>query len=515
MDSFSLTLRTKGEVDRYPSKSHARQVAQKLGLPDSVILLIGSRSYAYSHSDRPVPFRQDGYFHYLTGCAEPDCYATYDIAKDWLTLWLPPIHPQRVWFDGSGITVEEALERYDIDEARVAEDYVPLIMIFRTLRPESGRFLVVERPPAPSIVLDSLPYDQSTLRPAMDACRAVKDEHEIALIRKANEISAEAHRNVVLQLHTCKSEAEAEAIYMQTCIARMAKEQAYEPIFGSGPNASTLHYVRNTDRLANRQLLLVDAGCQWRGYASDVTRTIPLNPKNPGHWPSREAQQVYEAVQKIQETCIRHMTPSRKFSHVAWLAQHLSIDALLELGILKGNHMDIFRAGTDRAFFPHGLGHHLGLEVHDVQPPFHSTNRPDVPDTMGRAYCAFAQEFPSYQLDEETCLSAQFEMLLRPLHCIFPDSVGDPPMEPGNVITVEPGLYFNEGMLNKVILPDPLHRKFIDTEVLKRFMPVGGVRIEDDILITEDGNENLTTAPKGEEMLQLLQRHKLDIAAYM
>jgi Xaa-Pro dipeptidase len=169
----------------------------------------------------------------------------------------------------------------------------------------------------------------------------------------------------------------------------------------------------------------------------------------------------------------------------------MTIDALLELGILKGDHTEIFHQGTDGAFFPHGLGHHIGLEVHDLTPTRqeHSGSAFGSPNYRPLSSRGFAERF---SLNRLTASGGAF-----PDHSL--------PLEPGNVVTIEPGIYFNKFILDNVYLSNPEHRKFIDLEVLERYMPVGGVRIEDDILITEKGYENLTPAVKGEEMLAVIR----------
>lgn len=470
MESLDISIHCTNGIKKYPAKAHARRVAEKLGRHAGVIGIVGTKTAFYSNSDQPQPFRQDRYFYYLSGCNEPNCYILYDIAKDILTLWLPPVDYRRFYYDGRGSTVEEALEKYDVDRAFYLDQRLQGYV--------EGLF-------AGADVLQLGSTSEDPLRRAMDACRSVKDVDEIGLIREANKITAEAHKDVLLQLRDCKSEADAEAIYMRTCISRRAREQAYGPIFGAGLNASQLHYIDNDADFGRSQLLLIDAGCEWQRYASDVTRTIPLNRKDPGHWPSPEAKQLYEAVERIQEKCIALMKAGTKFSFVALTAQHLAIDSLLELGILKGDHDDIWEAGTNRAFFPHGLGHHLGLEVHDVTPPRQRTARHD----------------DEFVFDWARRGRGKHARLLS--HDAPSD---EPAMESGNVITIEPGLYFNDVILQRFFLDDAKHKKYIVRDVLERCMPVGGVRIEDDILITEAGPENLTTAPKGEEMLKILRQ---------
>ncbi len=603
--STTVTIRAKGaEIDKFPAKAHAQRVADKLKLDNGLILLQGAETQYYPDTDMPIPFRQNRAFYYMTGCNEPGCYVTYETAKDKLTLWIPKVgEGRRVFYDGRNLNVKEAMEKYDVDEVKVVKGPSPkqtnLRKLFFDHHEAGGEFAYFKLP----VHLMGKPLRQKMnsrrktgLRPAIKQCRLIKDEHEIQLIRKANEVSAKAHRNVMNRLHALKSEPEALAVYMRTCLMNKAQEQSYAPIFGAGPKAGQLHYIENNRNFHNAQVLLVDAGAQWENYSSDVTRTMPLNKEKPGHWPSKEAETVYKAVEKIQEECIKQLAPGKKYIDVAWTAVHMAIDALLGMGVLKGDHMDIFHAGTILAFFPHGLGHHMGLDVHDGLPPpaddskkgkkgkkggnkddgkpgdkdkgdnqkhggankenwtvvkkdvlFDAENEKDLSETdasekepllddksekkgpgkkgnkkpangepanfptedkrferiMGayRAFCAGNEAvYPTVKSQ------APMKYSLNPTFCQGPNTPTAPALKPGMVVTVEPGLYFNRFILNRQFLDKEEHSKFIDEEVLKRFLPVGGVRIEDDILITEDGYENLTTAPKGEEMLKIIRK---------
>lgn len=205
--------------------------------------------------------------------------------------------------------------------------------------------------------------DAFSLQPAMNITRMVKDDHEISLIRKANDISSQAHREVLANILKFKNEAQVEGLFMNACISRQAKQQAYDPIAASGPNAGTLHYDANNEDFADRQLMCLDAGCEFDLYASDITRTFPLS----ASWPTKEAEDVYKLVQRMQEACIEELAPGVRYLDLHIKAHHVAIDGLLRLGILhNGTKEEIYKAGTSRAFFPHGLGHHIGLEVHDV-----------------------------------------------------------------------------------------------------------------------------------------------------
>ena len=472
-------------TNKYPAKAHARRVAEAAGSPSAIIGLEGVKTVPYANSDQPRHFRQDRYFYYITGCNEPGCYVTYEVSKDYLTLWLPKSDPRRIFYDGRGSTPEEAMAKYDIDKASYIDPDTNMnAWVSKACDTSSKTALFLDK----RISTHSQPAHSSSdvLRHAMDSCRAIKDADEVELIRKANRISSDAHRQVLKHLSKFNREAQAEGLFLNTCIVAGAKEQAYGPIVGSGPNAGTLHYQANNEPFEDRQVLLIDASCEWQLYAADITRTMPLNRKKPGYWPSKEAEAIYKIVEKVQESCIKMLKPGVRFIDVNWHAIHMTIDALLEISLLKGKHIDIFHAGTVGAFFPHGLGHHLGLEVHDITPT--------SADSEGISPKISTTEHYLYMSNTD-----------RSLPVFTPNILNAPPLLPGNVVTIEPGLYFNKYNLDTVYLPDPKHSQYINTEVLEQYMPVGGVRIEDDILITESGYENLTPAVKGDEMLKVIR----------
>ncbi|KAF2480443.1 peptidase M24 [Neohortaea acidophila] len=518
-----LSLRAKKGIDKYPAKAHAQRVGDQLGREKCIVALVGEKAEFFSNSDMPRPFRQDRYFYYISGCSEPGCSVTYDVEHDKLTLWLPPINLDRVYYDGRGSTVEQAMELYDIDEAVYLEhdersnsnlcdwvnqrkaDGCECIFI---RNPLSGVDLSlygreVDRPESPGL----------TLRKAMNACRAVKDEHEIALIRKANAVSAEGHVAILKSLHRLHSEPEVEGVYRGTCISLGTTEQSYGPICGAGEHASQLHYVTNKSQFADAEVLLIDAGAEWECYASDVTRTMPINKHEPGTWKSKEAKAVYKHVEKIQEKCIAMLRPGVHFMDVMLHSVHMAIDALLDLGILKGKHMDIFHDGVSAGFYPHGLGHHIGLEVHDVEPPTIKAQDKEEPwkarfADLQQAHARYVESTGTSLYSAQTTSTEPRHFSIDPTKCLSPSTPADAPLTPGMVVTIEPGIYFNAFVLETFYLDHPEHRKYIDRKVLERYMHVGGVRIEDDILITKDGYENLTTAPKGEEMLRIIRKGK-------
>ncbi|KAK6007252.1 hypothetical protein QM012_006260 [Aureobasidium pullulans] len=494
LSSLSIAIKTTSSLDRYPAKQHAQKVARALDVDQGLIYLPGEQTINWPDSDQPRAFRQLRYFLYLSGCQESDCFVTYDIALDKLILWLAPIDPRKVVWTGRGSTTQEALEKYDIDEARFAPSLEHFVKKWAA---NNAGCIYLLHPDDGLAKSYSGRIDSEHLRPAMDECRVVKDAHEVSLVRKANQISALAHEQVLKKLRSFKNEAQVEAEILDVCIAHGAKHQAYEIIAGSGPNAAVLHYIKNDENFGDRQLMCLDAGAEWQGYASDVTRTFPLS----GNWPSNEAKQIYDLVQHMQTKCMDLLGPGGRFVDAQYLAHLVAIEGLLELGIFhNGSKREIYEAGTSVAFFPHGLGHHMGLEVHDVSTVLTKSTATEVNDQV---VPEIAQHLPD--VENNTKLRSLSTNIVPAIWSSALSDLSAPSLRPGMVITCEPGIYFNREALETVFLPSPVHSKYINKSVLERFMAVGGVRIEDDLLITEDGWENLTTAAKGEAALRIIR----------
>jgi Xaa-Pro dipeptidase len=269
-----------------------------------------------------------------------------------------------IW-NGRGSTLAEALVKYDVDEVYYSDEASDYITDWYHRSCNTGSLYILHDAQSSKRAFGRLHelVDATSLQPAMNATRMIKDEHEIKLIKKANSISSKAHREVLANVLNFKNEAQVEGLFLDVCVSQQAKQQAYDPIAASGTNAGTLHYDANNEDFEERQLMCLDAGCEYELYASDITRTFPLSSR----WPSQEAADIYKLVERMQESCIKRLAPGVRYLDLHILAHQIAIDGLLALGILhNGTKEEIYKAGTSRAFFPHGLGHHVGLEVHDV-----------------------------------------------------------------------------------------------------------------------------------------------------
>ncbi|KAF2148420.1 putative Xaa-Pro aminopeptidase [Myriangium duriaei CBS 260.36] len=475
-------------LDKYPAKQHALRVARALGTRTGLIYLQGAALKYLDDSDQFQNFRQRRYFYYLSGCDENDCHVTYDIARQQLTLWLAPFTVHDVVWKGRGSTIEEAHLKYDLDKADYSNhlaDYIKSWSSTNHSAPIYALHKASSHLPPQAWGRNHIIFDR--LLNAMNLCRSIKDPHEINMIQRANDISAQAHVNVLRSIRNFTSESQVAATILYTSVANGAPEQAYRPIAGSGSNGAVLHYGSNNEPFGDRQSMVLDAGAEYKLYASDVTRSFPLN----GRW-SKEGKQIYDLVADMQTGAMNLLGPG-KYMGVANVFCHIKcVQGLMKLGILVGGcEKEIFESGISYAFFPHGLGHHMGLEVHDVSyTPPHRTREFSKNNIN--------QEVSQYNVD--WILDHEEQGRYR-----SPCSSSGEGLQPGMVITVEPGIYFNRYSLENVFRPERKWSKFIDWDRLEKYYPVGGVRIEDDILITAAGWRNLTTTPKGEDALRIIR----------
>ena len=345
-------------------------------------------------------------------------------------LFIPPIDPETVIWSGLPVSAEEALQRFDVDEVRYTSDTNAELAHIAGQKTYSTVFTI---PHQVSEQVTFLGFDDKNfaiLKEAIEVCRVVKDEFELAMMAKANAISSAAHRAAMQKVKSAKNERELEALFLSDSITAGARHQAYHGIFASGRAAATLHYVHNNAPLEGKLNLLLDAGCEWDCYASDITRTFPINGKF-----TKESRAIYDIVLKMQLECIAALREDVLWDDIHLLAHKIAIDGLLELGILKGDKDEILANRTSVAFFPHGLGHYLGMDTHDTGG---NPNYADQ-DTMFR-YLRVRGKLPA-----------------------------------GSVVTVEPGIYFCNFIIEP-FLKDPKHAKFIDADVLERYWDVGGVR---------------------------------------
>lgn len=365
---------------------------------------------------------------------------------------------------GMPLLPKQAMERYDIDAVLTTDELKSGRSLVDMLSKQQTTVMVIkDRADLAIFHSDNLAkckpdIDHEWARKGIEACRVVKDDHEIAMIRHANIVSSYAHEQVLASVKRAKNERELNAVFVMHCHANGCREQAYGCICASGTNASTLHYVHNDMPLSGRLNLLIDAGCEYDCYCADITRTFPLDGKF-----TKESKEIYDLVLLMQSECMKMIKADVMWEDCHMRAQTVAAEGLRDLGILNRELSTdrILDSKITTRFFPHGLGHMLGMDTHDVG---------------GNANYEDPNEFFAY-------------LRIR----------GKLPA--GAVVTNEPGIYFRKFPLEQE-LKDGKWDGVVDQAVLKRYWDVGGVRIEDDIWVKEDGCENLTTVKSGWEYIE-------------
>ncbi len=349
-----------------------RQVAlDKLG---SSALIVTARPEFIRNDDVHFPYRQDSNLYYLTGFEEPESILMLLPGKKAQTvLFVRRKNPERETWDGfrygpaDAQTVFKFDEVYPIDEfeARAVEMLKGYDGIYYRLRKNAEMDQKVMG------VVESLKYSQGRtglgLISIHDAdeflgeMRVIKSSEELHNLRMACEISAQGHLSAMKSVRPGMSERQVQALLQYEFMSRGSARDGYYPIVASGNAATTLHYNFNDQPCKDGDLLLIDAGAEYNYYSGDITRTFPVNGK------FKKAQlEVYNHVLNIQKQLIEMVKPGVPFRLFHEKAAELLTDAMLDLGLLSGRRADIISAQLHRKYYPHGMGHYLGMDVHDT-----------------------------------------------------------------------------------------------------------------------------------------------------
>ena len=418
-------------IDQDEYASRRKKLAEQL--PEGSVALIGAASEVHRNGDTHYRFRQESDFYYLTGFNEPDALLAIAAGKDYhCTLFNRIRNPAAEQWTGRRLGQEGAVHQLKMDAAfpiHSVKEELPKLLIDKTMVYYSfGKNPLLEQQ-----IMDALKTVKAQVRRGAKApdnlcdlelllgeMRLFKSEAEIDLLRRAAQISVEAHKRAMRVCKTAHHEYELEAELIYEFNRQGCRSVAYDPIVGSGENACILHYTENNKPLGQGELVLIDAGGEYENYAADITRTFPVN----GVF-STEQRLIYELVLKAQKAGITAIKPGAAWNSMQTIMVRILTIGLAELGILQGEVDALIATEAYRPFYMHNSGHWLGLDVHD----------------SGR-----------YKIHNEW----------RPL-------------EPGMVLTVEPGLYISKDIPGV----DP------------RWWSIG-VRIEDDVLVTPTGHEVLT-----------------------
>lgn len=423
-------------------KARRAEVAKRM--EDNSILILSSSKLVSRNNDTTFPFRQDSNFFYLTGFQEPD--SVLIVHSDGRSiLFCREKNPDLEKWDGFMWGPAAAQENFGFDEAHdinLIDEILPnLIRGHKTLNALIGKNLNFDAKitnwinTANSMERHQGNIDLKNFSNQLGSMRLIKDETEISLIRKSCEIAAVSHKAVMQKAKVGMSEYDLETMYMNEFKVNGSREASYTPIIAGGARACILHYIDNDQQIKDGELVLVDAGCEYGMYASDITRTYPINGQFTG-----EQKAVYDVVLEAHNAACHAAKVGNPCTDPQRISEKSLSQGLKDIGLLDGSLDEILDKKLFREFYYHKIGHWMGLDVHD-----------DCP----------------YAIDGKEIL--------------FQDNM---------VMTIEPGVYVND-----------------TANVDDRWKGIG-IRIENDILITSDGYENLTAKVpvETEEIKQLMGR---------
>jgi len=408
-----------------------RRNSLKNKLPKNSALIIPGADLQYRNADSSYALRQESSFYYFSGFSEPSSVMVLINSGEKIEslIFVPEKDKLKEIWDGYRAGPIGAVEEYLFDqgfENNKIDELMPealqgLEKVFYSIGKKSGfdQKVIDWTCAANSKDRHSNSIDIMDGSSLVGNMRLIKDEHEINIMKKACDISAESYIDVMKSIKPGDNEQGVEALFLYEFAKRGGRFPAYTPIVAGGESACVLHYIENDKDLKGSDLILVDAGCEYQMYASDITRTFPVGGKF-----SKEQLDIYNVVLKANLAAIDAVKSGNSIMEPQLISEKVITEGLVELGILSGDVDTLHKEGAFKNFYMHKIGHWLGMDVHDVG---------------------------DYMEDDDFMK-----------------------FKPGMVTTIEPGIYISGTM-----------------DVDDKWKGIG-VRIEDDILVTESGNLNLT-----------------------
>ena len=407
-----------------------RAAAEHWQLEDQVALIgAGDKIPVPGRGDRTYPFRAHSEYLYLTDRERPGGVLAFDPHEGWVDFVLPVTRDERLW---EGAAADEP-------------GGVPVAKLAAWLEQRRGRPVACLGAALPGVA--SAGPLEADLRYGLNHVRRQKDVVELARMRAAEHATRTGFAAIAPLIEPGRSERELQ-IELEAAFFRSGADfLAFDTIVGSGPNSAVLHFPPTSRRCADGELILIDAGAEYRGYASDITRTYPVS----GRF-TPEQQELYAIVETAGVRATERCTAGTEWRDVHRTAALVIAEGLVEFGLLRGEPEGLVERGAQALFFPHGVGHMVGLGIRDA-------------GEVLRGREPAEGEFPRLRVDL--------------------------PLLPGNVFTVEPGIYLVPALLDDDELRER-HRDVVDWERAEAMLGFGGVRIENNVLVTADGYEVLT-----------------------
>ncbi|CAH1963456.1 unnamed protein product [Acanthoscelides obtectus] len=429
----------------------------------SVVLLQGGDEVPFYDTDITYnEFRQESYFMWSFGVTDAGCYGAIDVKTGESYVFFPRYPEEYAVWMGPLHELEHLKKKYAVDHTFYVDQLNEVLQNLKrdkllTLKGKNTDSGLVAKE-AHFKGIEKFNVDNEILFPVIANLRVYKTPNEISVIKYVVEVSSAAHRHVMKVAKPGWFEYQCEAEFLAHSYKNGGcRHVSYTCICGSGQNGAILHYGHggrpNDKQIKDGDLCLFDMGGNYFGYAADITVTFPINGKF-----TPDQKFIYEAVLAANLAVQKTAKPGVSWTDMHLLAYRTLLEKLKDGGLLRGSIDDMMDADLGAVFQPHGLGHLMGLDVHDVG--------------------GYLEGFP--------------ERSSRPgLKSLRTARLLDENM----VLTIEPGCYFIDPLLDKA-LNDPKQSQFLVPDAIKRFRGFGGVRIEDDVLITKEGVVNLTKVPR-------------------
>jgi Xaa-Pro dipeptidase len=434
---------------------------------DFVIFEGGILRHFYD-TDMELEFKQEANFFWLFGVREPNVKGAIDLRSGESYLFVPRRGRDAQTLSGMNATGENAykwwIDKYEVDHVAYASD------MEKVLIKAIGNINAAGKHGTVSVLLTDEPHDQHgendrefrprklTIRKdpgqvvskALRDLRLIKDQYEIQIMQYVSDVSAEAHVMAMQQSALAAQrqgiismEWAAESVFRYVSAMRGCLDVAYEASCPGGSNTAFFHYGAdswepNSEKVGPDEVRMLDMAAAYFGYTGDVTVSYPEN----GHFTDKQ-RLLYTAVLEAQVAAEKEVKPGVTFQYLQEVSERKLLEHLITMGILKGSSEELHRTNIVNTFMPHGVGHSLGLDCHDDQSRF-----------------AFAEPFKANW-----------------------------------IITVEPAMYFNPSKLDELVA-DATKKQYVNEDVLAEWRNIGGMRLEDDLLVTETGSKVLTRVPR-------------------
>jgi Xaa-Pro aminopeptidase len=407
-----------------------REVAAAWSLRDEIVLVgAGARIPIPGRADRTYPFRAHSEYLYLTDRERPGGVLAFDPSEGWVDFVVPVTRLERVW---------EGAPDGEIDG-------VPITELDGWLGARAGRRVACLGAPVASV--DSDPALEASARSALNHVRRPKDELELERMRAAEHATSAGFAAAAKLIEPGRTEREVQIALEAEFFRGGGDFLAFDTIVGGGPNSAVLHFPPSSRAFGDGELVLIDAGAEVRAYASDITRTFAAS----GEFTAEQAE-LYSIVLQANRAATERCVAGTEWREVHRTAAHVIAEGLASFGVLRGDPDGLVENGAVHVFFPHGVGHMVGLGVRDA-----------------------GEALPGRD----------------PLPGGFPPLRLDLPLLPGYTVTIEPGVYFVPALLSDPGLRER-HRDAIDWQRAEAMLGFGGIRIEDNVLVTDAAPEVLT-----------------------